>query len=73
MKSAINKINIIKKVLQNKWFNWKCNTILDTDPLHIVKDRVIIISMLRHSEVIIYLVAINHLSVTFLRAFSLIA
>jgi hypothetical protein len=59
MKSAINKINIIKKVLQNKWFNWKCNTILDTDPLHIIKDRVIMISMLRHSDVIMYLVAIK--------------
>lgn len=59
MKSAINKINFIKKVLQKKWFNLKCNTILDTDPLHIVKDRVIMISMLRHSDVIMYLVAIK--------------
>jgi len=59
MKSAINKINFIKKVLQKKWFNWKCNTILDTDPLHIVKDRVIMISMLRHSDVIMYLFAIK--------------
>jgi hypothetical protein len=61
MKSAINKINFIKKVLQKKWFNWKCNTILDTDPLHNVKEKVIIISMLRHSDVIMYLVAIKSL------------
>ena len=59
MKSAINKIDFIKKVLQKKLFNWKCNTILDTDPLNIVKDNIIIISMLRHSDVIMYLVAIK--------------
>ena len=59
MKFITNKINVIKRRFQRNMFNWKCNTILDTDPLHILKDRVIIISMLRHSDVIMYLVAIK--------------
>ena len=59
MKFITNKINVIKRKFQRNMFNWKCNTIFDTDQLHIVKDRVIIISMLRHSDVIMYLVAIK--------------
>lgn len=59
MKFITNKINVIKRKFQRNMFNWKCNTIVDTDPLHILKDRVIIISMLRHSDVIMYLIAIK--------------
>jgi len=54
-----NKVNAIKNRFQRNMFNRKCNTILGTDPLHIVKDNAIIISMLRHSDVIMYLIAIK--------------
>jgi len=59
MKFITNKINAITKKIQRNMFNRKCNTILDTDPLHILKDSVIIISMLRHLDIIMYLVAIK--------------
>lgn len=59
MKFVTYQIDVMNRRFQRNMLNWKCNTILDTDPLHIVKDKVIIISMLRHSDVIMYLVAIK--------------
>jgi hypothetical protein len=59
MKMVNNKINAIKMKLKKNAFNKKCNSILNTDPLKIEKDNVIIISMLRHTDVIMYLVAIK--------------
>jgi hypothetical protein len=59
MKIIVNKINALKRKIQKNAFDRKCNTILDTNPLDISKDKVIIISMLRHTDVIMYLVAIK--------------
>ena len=59
MKFVTNKIGAMINIFQRNMFNWKSKKILDTDSLHIVKDKVIIISMLRHSDVIMYLVAIK--------------
>jgi len=67
MKIVTNKIFALQRRFHRNMFNWKCNTILDTHPLNIIKNNIIIISMLRHSDVIMYLVAIKSFYQRFLK------
>ena len=59
MNKIVNKLNALKNIIKREKFNWKCKPILGTDPLNIEKDKVIILSMLQHSDIIMYLLAIK--------------
>lgn len=54
-----DKLTALNNKLQRHVFNWKCGSILNSTPLSIEKDKVIILSMLRHPDVMMYLVAVK--------------
>lgn len=59
MNSIRNKLIWIGKIIQKRWFNNCCNEVLKTSPIQPCKNGVLILSMLRHVDMLMYLIAIK--------------
>lgn len=52
MNSIRYKLNWIGRIIQKRWFNNRCKEILKTSPIQPGKNGVLILSMLRHADIL---------------------
>ena len=49
----------LRTTIKKKWFGIYCKNILSTPPLKIKEDGIVIVSMVSHSDLLMYLIAIK--------------
>jgi len=59
MNSIRNKLIWIGRIIQKRWFNNRCKEVLKTPPIQPCKNGVVILSMLRHVDMLMYLISIK--------------
>lgn len=59
MNNIRNKFIRIGNIIQKGWFNNRCKEVLKTPPIQPCKNGVLILSILRHVDMLMYLISIK--------------